>query len=452
MSKLQASFLFSLLLLSALFFIWPVPNTIALRYALFGTNLILLSYLAPGAEWRNWRIAPTWLALLYAAFTAWLLIGAVFVSAETHWSLGEIQGQWGMASLALLIGLLAGRHTLRQSGQAQKILITLLLIVLFMHVLYVDYSGVAPLFQRQAFTKRLSGLTEGPDKSSYLTNLLMTLLLAELLLRVSYKRRLLAMPNAILGLMFALTLVSTYLEDVRNAVISLTLVLLLTFLVYVRTRFAKVRRITFAATTVLALASIVLFLFVSLKADSRWGSLLETIPIALDTKTNKAWLMDSVNLPKLANGRPVDPSNYLRIAFAKEGLLLVRENPLGLGYGRNAFAHGIHAKYGDGYIGHSHSGLIDLAIGAGVPGVLLWLVWMGAWLRFGLRAYFRQASFAGLALALVLFEFNMRMVLDSISRDHSLQQFLFLAGLLTALALAETKAALSIAQQGEVAQ
>jgi O-antigen ligase len=329
--------------------------------------------------------------------------------------------------------------------EAQKIFIALIVTLLCIHVLYVDYSGVAALFQTGVLAKRLPGLTEGPDKSSYLSNLLMALLLAELLFRVTFKQRLLALPNAILGLLFVLTLFSSYLEDVRNGVISLTLLLLLTFLLYARARLAKLGRVTFAANTVLALALIGVVLFAYVKSESRWRTLLETIPIALDTTTHKAWLMDDKNRPPLASGKLVDPSNYLRIAFAKEGFLLVQDHPLGIGFGRNAFAHGIHAKYGYGYVGHSHSGFIDLAIGAGVPGVLLWLGWMATWFRFGLTRYFRHASFAGLALALLVFEFNARMVLDSISRDHSLQQFLFLAGLLTAFALSETKAAASTA-------
>lgn len=446
MSKAKTLFLLSLFLLSALFFIWPIPHTIAVRSLLLAANLILLLYLARSAEWEVWHIAPPHLILLYAGFTAWLLIGAVFVSKETAWSLGEIAGQWGTASVALLIGLLAARYALRTRGvEAQKIFIALIVTLLCIHILYVDYSGVAALFQTGVLAKRLPGLTEGPDKSSYLSNLLMALLLAELLFRVTFKRRLLALPNAIWGLLFAFTLFSTYLEDVRNGLISLTLLLLLTFLLYARVRLAKVGRVAFAANTVLALALIGLVLFAYVKSESRWRTLLETIPIALDTTTHKAWLMDDKNPPTLASGEPVNPSNYLRIAFAKEGLLLVQDHPLGIGYGRNAFAHGIHAKYGYGYVGHSHSGFIDLAIGAGVPGVLLWLGWMAAWFRFGLMRYFRHASFAGLALALLIFEFNARMVLDSISRDHSLQQFLFLAGLLTAFALSETKAAASTA-------
>jgi hypothetical protein len=446
MSKAKSLFLLSLFLLSALFFIWPIPHTIAIRYLLLAANLILLLYLARGAEWEVWHIAPPRLVLLYAGFTAWLLIGAVFVSKETAWSLGEIAGQWGTASVALLIGLLAARYALRTRGvEAQKIFIALIVTLLCIHVLYVDYSGVAALFQTGVLAKRLPGLTEGPDKSSYLSNLLMALLLAELLFRVTFKQRLLALPNAILGLLFVLTLFSSYLEDVRNGVISLTLLLLLTFLLYARARLAKLGRVTFAANTVLALALIGVVLFAYVKSESRWRTLLETIPIALDTTTHKAWLMDDKNRPPLASGKLVDPSNYLRIAFAKEGFLLVQDHPLGIGFGRNAFAHGIHAKYGYGYVGHSHSGFIDLAIGAGVPGVLLWLGWMATWFRFGLTRYFRHASFAGLALALLVFEFNARMVLDSISRDHSLQQFLFLAGLLTAFALSETKAAASTA-------
>ena len=68
----------------------------------------------------------------------------------------------------------------------------------------------------------------------------------------------------------------------------------------------------------------------------------------------------------------MDASAYMRIAWFKEALVFIGEHPLGIGYGRNAFGHGIKIKYGK-RVGHSHSGILDLTIGTGIPGALLWL-------------------------------------------------------------------------------
>src|SRR3989338_9017294 len=147
---------------------------------------------------------------------------------------------------------------------------------------------------------------------------------------------------------------------------------------------------------------------------------------------NKAWINEALPQPRLANGQTVDWSNYSRIARIRAGLSLMADHPLGVGFGRNAFGHAVEQKYGL-RTSHSHSGIIDLGVGIGVPGVLLWLAFLGALLRLGYRGMRESHSFAALALLFLTAGYSFRMLVDSTIRDHMLQMFLFLAAFLAVI-------------------
>lgn len=431
--------------LGLLIFIWPVAHTISARDVLLLVALLTCGYLIHAAGgglnevlFRHLR-APTLACLL---LTAWIFIVAIAVSPETQWSLREIVGQWMTGLLALLLGVLAailtgkgvfGKHTVFR----------LVFFLLLVHVLYIDYMGIAGLWRSGQLarpqlelvkgvenTAYVTGLTTGPDNDSYLTNMLLGILVAEALFRGFKKLRHLPVGNIVLAGMICVTLFSAYLEARRNGLIGLVFLLAFAALFWFFEGKRTQARNTAALAIVLALALTSLVAYVGFKTDPRWRGLQETIPLAWDTENQKAWL-DSARypLPLLSNGKPVADSNYKRIAFLKEGGKLVRDHPLGLGYGRDAFKHGIIQKYGAAKLGHSHSGYLDLAIGVGIPGVMLWLAFMGSLLRLAYRCYAANPNMFALLLFILVAEFNLRMLVDSINRDHSLQQFLFLAGL-----------------------
>lgn len=414
-------------LVGLLFFTWPIPHTIAARNLLMLLSLALLGYLAYKArpDWPHFVSRLRMPLLLCAAFTAWLVIGAVFASTETAWALGEIKGQWGKALLALAIGLLAAQLP----GTAKNALFLLIFSALAIHVLYVDYAGLKGWWETGALAKRLPGLTEGPDKSNLLTNIFITLLLAEACYRAACRRRLLPFGGPVLIAFAAAAALSSYIEAVRNGMITLVILILAAAAIGIHANRGKTR-LRMLLMGVLAIVVVIgAFARAYVQSDERWKGFAETLPIALDTETHKTWLDESkYPLPSLPEGRTLDASAYLRIAFLKEGALLVRDYPFGVGYGRNAFAHGLRLKYGEEGVGHSHSGLLDLAIGAGIPGALLWLGLMASLAGIAYRQLAMQPNYFALLLVLLLIDFNVRMLLDSINRDHAQEQFMFLLG------------------------
>lgn len=426
-----------LALIGALFVVWPVPRTISIRDLLLVVSCIFFGGLLwrqrAVTDWPRREAAPVW---LYLALTIWLFVVALFVSDETAWSLNEIRGQWLKGTLALLAGVLAAARCGRAAAPEVRTLVVIY-AALMLHVLYVDWLAVKPAIQfGQEITRRVIGFTEGSDKSNYLTNLLLLLLLTELFIRLVHRRRFLPLGNILLGASLLAALFSVYAESMRNGVIELSLVLLLFVSLLVwenRRRLGKAGSASVIAALLLMPA---VFAYLSYRTDPRWHTFLETIPLALDTETHRQWINEGrfvADPPRLPGGAPVEWSNYMRIARMKAGAELVVDHPLGVGFGRNAFAHAVKNKYGMDSA-HSHSGLVDLAVGTGVPGALLWLGFLACLLRLGWRGYRAGRNYAGLALVLLVAGYGIRMVLDSIVRDHMLQMFLFLAGLLAVMA------------------
>lgn len=420
----------SLLGTGLLCFIWPVPHTISLRDLLLLVLLGVFGYLAWRARpstawWRELRLP----LVLYAVLTLWLFVVAIAVSQETAWSLDEIRGQWFKASLAWIVGMLAALAVQGEERLARSLLLAVFLALL-VHVLYLDAEALLALIGSGQLPRRIEGLTDGPDRINYLTNILFAFLLTELLWRLSRRRRYLPPGRGLMGAVLAAVLFSAYIAQLRNGALPLVLMGLLFVVLHYRQNRLRMRKPVLVAINALIVGGIVLFAWLSTASDGRWRDLQDTIPIALDTRTYKAWLdPEKYPLPLLPGGEPVQHSNYVRIAWLKEGGLLVLEHPLGVGYGRKAFEVGLQQKYGEGR-GYSHSGFLDLAIGAGIPGAVLWLGFLGglfyaAWRRSAAAS----GNYHALLLMFLITDFGSRMFVDSIIRDHMSQQFLFLAGL-----------------------
>lgn len=431
MKKLE---IVGLAFLGLLFFVWPVPHTVSVRDLLLVSNLVVFGQLA----WvrGGWRAALHGLSIpviTLAGLAVWMYFVALLISPETTWSLHEIVSQWVRGFTALLIGAFVALAA-RENPRFMPGVFVVLLAVLAVHILFVDYQGVRELW-RSGSLDRSAGLTEGPDKSNYLTNILFGFLLVDLFFRAVYRKHVLPLSRVALTAALALAAVSVIAEGTRNGMVTLVLMLLLLAGLYWRERRDRLSKLALSAgiAVMIAIALGGVALVVTARQSSNLNDLIDTIPIAWDTEHYKAWQDNAQNnWPKLPNGTTVDVSFYQRIAWLKEGLLLVRDHPFGIGFGRDAFGHGLKAKYGKG-TGHSHSGLLDMAIGLGIPGALLWLGFFASLASVAWRHCRAGANYAALLLLLLLTDYGIRMILDSVIRDHMLQQFMFLVALTAVL-------------------
>jgi O-antigen ligase len=428
-SRMKLSMILGILLVGIFIFVLPVPHTISIRDTLLLCLLGMFGYLAWRARpwpawWRELRLPLS----LYLILTLWLFVVALLISQETAWSLDEIRGQWLKATAAWVAGMLVALVTQTQERLVRPLFLVIFLALL-LHVLYLDFEALLALVNGGHIARRTGGLTGGADRINYLTNILFAFLLTELLSRFGRRHGYLPGGYGLLGVVLAVVLFSAYVAQLRNGALPLVFMGILFIGMLYRQNRSRIGKPALAAVSVLIMIGIALSAYLVTVSDKRWRDFRETIPIALDTQTHKAWLdWEKYPRPLLPSGEPVRHSNYVRIAWLKEGSLLVLENPLGVGYGREAFEVGLRQKYGEGR-GYTHSGILDLAIGAGIPGAALWLVFLGGLFYAAWRRSAVSGNYHSLLLMFLITDFGSRMFIDSIIRDHMLEQFLFLVGL-----------------------
>lgn len=459
----QWHFVLPLVLCALLIFTWPIPGTIALRNGF--AALLLLTVL--GRSWRERLLSSQIIPGLYPAvgffalLSGWVLLVVAGWAVEPETSWREFWAQWSLPTICGSMGYLLARLAIHRGEVGKQALLKVIFFTLLLQVMLHDLLDFAYLIStgeqpyRQApvlylpvFLKTWQAgehwtqafLGRYFEKFSFVNNTFAAILIAEMLQRTIQKKPWLNLPNWLLAVSFILVLLCSYWLRVRNGNLGLLFLLIvagLMTLVKIRQRW-KASRLIFALGFAVAILAGIGTAF--WKTDVRWQTFVETVPIALDTETHKAWLSRSIApYPRLSNGNEVDPSNYERIAWIKEGLKLGWERPLGSGLNRSGFFDGLDRKYqmnGELRGGHSHSGVVDFFIANGVPGLLLWFAFLLSLTVLGWKTFAGANMALGLMLIFLISGFFSRSLVDSNIRDHVFQQFLFMATIFATLCAA----------------
>jgi O-antigen ligase len=414
----------------ALIFVWSVPGTIALRGLLLLAALVVLASAAAGAELRPaLRRAAVPLAVV-ALLSAWFVLQAVVVSDQPRWAFEELRGQWLIALVALAAGLLLGVAAPRRAAAASWLVTGIALVLALQAAAAVAHVAWQWLIGsgQQSY---LMPLTGGKLEMSFVLNILLAILTVDLFCRATRRPPQLHLPLPAVLALLLLALWCSYLAGARNGILGILFLSVSAVSLFVfdqRRRLGPRRTLLAAGGIVAALAA---FAIANYQADPRWQSFGETAAIAWDIDRHDTWIdTGSRPWPRLPDGREVDRSAYVRIAYIHGGLRLIAESPLGVGYGRNAFAHALKQRHPEARLGHAHSGWIDLGVGGGIPALLLWAAFIGSLMWRGWRSFFATHNPHGLLLFFLATGYAGRMALDSVNKDHMLQMFLFLVGLL----------------------
>jgi len=422
-------------------FILPIPHTLPVREGALFISIALLLLLFRG---RRGALLETLSSLrlqaaLYLIFVAWLVFLALFVSQDTIWALKEIKTQWVMGSLALLLG--AGLATLVRSGVIKMRAVMMVIFwTLALHVLAINVDGVFRIINKllsgnpfhglTALTAGVGGLTIGPIDGGLLTSLFFVFILSECIYRIVNKKRLLPVSNAILVISLILVAGSSVLTGMRNIVEMPAVIGSAIFFLILAGGEARKKAI-YSCLILVPLSVVVLT--VAYKSDSRWAELKDSLNLVMQEKEPARILAFAPGFvyPTLPDKRPVNVSNFIRLTKYRVGVEIIRAHPLGIGFGRNAFGHYLKARYNSGVGLNSDSSVLDMAVGAGLPGLGLFVAILFSVLVMSLKVYKKNRDFYALLLSLIIICFTARMVFDSVLRDHLLEMFLFLTGVLS---------------------
>lgn len=404
--------------LAAIVFVFPIPHTIALR-----NLLLLLGLLALLATLRSARrpcavtplISAGW---ALAATTAWLLLHSLAVAPAPTLALDNLRGDWLLPLFTAALAAYAAARIEPQRATAAVI------AALLGHMLWV--------FGWQAWIWIAAGMSNSwpvitvpfgqNDFQSSLNGFLLAVLLAErVAVNLSGLRT--ATLSAQLGwISLSISLLADIVLRSRNGTVA-SISLLLAALVIVGLRS---RRVLLLLVLVGALGG------ASVALDSRWSGLKESLAVGWSSSSSY-WLDGNKTLrPLTPSGAALEESAYLRAAWAHQAVQAITEHPLGLGFGRDAFGRAVEMKYGHGGMVSSHSGWLDFALAAGLPGLVLLLATAGLAIRAGWRQFHVHDDPAGLMLSFLVGSYLLRCLLDGHMSGWRLSLFAFICGVLIA--------------------
>lgn len=421
-------------LLFGIYLIWQVPHVIALRSSfLLGLCLFFLlsGVRGVGSAVTDFRkqVSPGIVFIAYAAFLLWLLFVAVGIAAIPSKSLAELKGQWLPPTLYLLIGYGAMRQfLLRQPSRASLVQIAFWALVAHA-VLQLIVAAWKILQEGSLPLDNFGGISDHKANVTYTNMLALSLLLTEMAFGSS-AMRFLRLQRPIQGIVFGILLISTFLSGARNGIIVFLFMTLVGAIVIGFQYKRQASRYWWVILTTCGVF-IVLGTLIALKSEPRWERFTATVPVAWDIDSNLAWVnTEKYPVPLARDGQPVDNPTYERIAFARAALRFAMEYPFGTKVSREAFKDLVTIEYAPTVVGHPHNSYLDLWISVGLPGVALWVTFLGAMIWSGYGYFQLSKDPAGIALVLVVVAFALRSLLDSIVRDHIIQEFMLTCGLL----------------------
>jgi hypothetical protein len=414
-----------------LVFVWPLPNVITLRVSLlFGLIFFLVI-----ESVRNQRVGAlaqgTRLVLLVlAALAFWLCVVALWLTDNAEIALRELKGGWLRTFAAFFVGYLL-LAALRRRGISTTTSMRLLFWALLSLAAIQSLNGLWHLATTGALPAFYGGIFDHKANITFVNAITASLLLADIATG-EQSRRILGLNRITWLAASGLVLVTTYMSGARNGILVMLFLIFLGGIAYLR-GYWHVSRVKLWLLVGTLIGFLLVGFWIMVKSDVRWTRFLATVPVAWDIDKSHSWIdIFKYPPPPAADGGKVEDTAYERISWARYAGRLISEHPLGTDLTRNSFRNLVIEKFGETRAAHSHNGYLDFTLAAGLPALALWVAFLIALARQGYNSFHLLQSGAGLALVLLVAGFAARSFLDSILRDHILEEFMFFAGLLLA--------------------
>ena len=431
---------------SLLLFVLSIPGTIALRNTLAVLLIIVLALswlknkilMKPLFNNKSFRS----IILILLILSIYILIHSFFLADELYWSLSQYRTQWIYPMIYFTIGIFLASHAFFDKVFKKETLINVIFFSLFLHVLYLDLVAIYQYIETGQLLTRYGGITGSPVLANYITNILIAFIIVELISRFKTSKITIQINTLWLLLILILCIFSSIVENMRFGVISLFIMSIAGVIFFISGN-KKLNTKVKALLSLLLLILCALPLIYNAKSDSRWATLIETIPIAIAIDSSNYWIGNEnrniSEIPLLANGEAVSHSNYARIAWLVKGVEYISKDIFGIGYGKNIFGHAVEKYEGIEMVRgmHSHSSIIDFTIGVGLIGLLIWLIFIGKLIISQARVYFNTDNYYALLSIFFTTGFFIRSLVDSNMRDHMFKQFFLIIGISLALSFHE---------------
>jgi hypothetical protein len=421
--------------------IWPLPDTMGLRHLmlLMGSTAALVIV---SKHLQQFKTREAWHVYVLFSFFLWLAFHLVFLAGNNEEQWRELTGDWLRNGLAACMGLALGivlcDTTQHLSPRLQRI---------HQPMLIWGLAGTTIIFcVRYAYEITQTG--EWIHTNFYMTPYLGktplvifgSLLLPVIFIKASSALQKTEHPiwylHSFIGLVA--TVLMYYFANTKNGFAMLAL-LLGAFLVSVLRRRTHVKVHRFGLGVPMLIGLLIFGYAVSkhLETNPAWSNLVADYKISAQIDQHNNWKDNTSPFPLNDNGTTVDISTYQRVSWARAGLELLKEHPLGYGLINHSFGALAIRKWSDFHKpdgnnrGATHSGWLDFALGFGVPGLLLvWVPLVVSYLRARKRTDFWN-TYAVWTIPLIAISY----LTTEVCTGHFIELLFFLTALFSGLTL-----------------
>jgi hypothetical protein len=408
--------------LASIVFVIPIPHTIALRNLLILVGFIALVLTGRKASLpvSPWLKPALWWLI---ALTTWIVVHTVAIAPESMQALDQVRANW------LVPFLLAAHAAWATTRIHPKYATRAIVAALAGHMLFLLgwqfnlwlASGYWPIRQTPFGAY---------DYHGTINSFFLALLLADRMALVIKGSSPLELGRWLGWLLMLVSLLTDLGLQSRNGTLIDLSMFMIGGILLLRSELRRWK------LTLLLLAGVAVIGYSSIRFNDRWEGFRESVVVGW-TAPGAHWMnltsIDPSLWPRTPTGRKIEESAFLRAAWARKSTDFLVENPMGIGFGHDAFGRAMALKYSYPGLGSSHSGWLDFALGTGLIGLLLMLACAGSLLRQGWRRFVQAGDGHALVIAFFVGGYLFRCLLDGHLFGWRLTLFGFILGVLIAV-------------------
>lgn len=414
----------------AVFLVWPLINTMALRNLLLFTGGSIGAWYLIQERHNLYQKSALPLLMIFLLF-AWMGIHYFLFAQNAALELEQMKGVGLRALLGVLLGISTGLFA-RHHQRAQYLIwlgFSSVVIIFFLNYAWVSFTTESNWTIPYPWAKGFYG-----NKISIAFFGIVALALScgvisyELMQNMKNGGRIILASTFWIGL----TLLAFIFVGTKNGVAVGLFLIFSLFAVYFVKANKSLRTNIIASIFVIIIG---LLSFLHLKLNKEWHNFLPTVVAGIQIDKNLNWLYycqphggAPVGLPVLEDGSVAPESAYLRAAYATKGAQLLFENPLGYGLVEPSFMYLVKESYSFFSNICSLSGWLDFALGVGIPGLLL--IW--ASIASAIYYSYKQNSRWSYCSRWMLAGAFVVWIVAEVSRNHFVEALFFLIALLSA--------------------
>jgi len=366
-----------------------LPHTLIVRNFSFVVGAVLGLYVIA----KNYHLLlqrnaiPVWLIIF---LFVWMTIHLLFIGTNHSLQLAEFESLWKRAALGALfaigfgisIGCLnSGSDFANNASREWNIVVAGLYAPTIIYFIKYSATFLLPVLGLKApiFLTLFYGSAEFyVAKIAYVFFCLPLLAIALGMLSANLKKSGVASSGDIRQRCFWLLAVIAVMgvficENIKNGIMYSAALMTIFVFTVLKNGVYKLSKSNLKIIGIVCLAGAI-FMAHNFRNNPSWGTLAADYEVASQVSPDIVWKTQDSYYPNNRYGTTVSVTNFDRIFYATTGFHFLESHLLGYGLVQSSFGHLAREHWPNAPLIQSHSGWLDLALGLGIPGVLLLMI------------------------------------------------------------------------------